>query len=218
MDSPFEILRIDPDAEEGEIRQAYRDRVKEAHPDHGGSAREFRRVTEAYRSLISEGWTDSPTEDAPDPPDTAPEEDEPTQSHVEYLNYSVLTDMGWSLEDGSLFEKSSRIDLDTADHGRMLAPFDAPLLRSAESCGFTWPFACRGGACANCAVAVKEGELSQPVNHILPSEMIDRGIRLSCVGKPLTDTLKVVYNVKHLPPLDDLRLPARSIGGVYNDD
>jgi len=37
--------------------------------------------------------------------------------------------------------------------------------------------------------------------------MTDRGIRLSCVGEPITDDLKVVYNVKHLPDLDELRLP-----------
>jgi hypothetical protein len=49
--------------------------------------------------------------------------------------------------------------------------------------------------------------MSMPVNHILTPEMVDRGIRLSCVSEPLTDELRVVYNVKHLPGLDELRLP-----------
>jgi hypothetical protein len=39
--------------------------------------------------------------------------------------------------------------------------------------------------------------------------MLDRGIRLSCVGAPITDEMRVVFNVKHLPDLDELRLPPR---------
>jgi hypothetical protein len=44
--------------------------------------------------------------------------------------------------------------------------------------------------------------------------MLDRGIRLSCVGVPTTEELKVIYNVKHLPDLDDLLLPAKRFGQV----
>ncbi|MFC4990130.1 DnaJ domain-containing protein, partial [Saliphagus infecundisoli] len=40
MESPFDVLRIAPDADDAEIERAYRERVKEAHPDHGGSADE----------------------------------------------------------------------------------------------------------------------------------------------------------------------------------
>jgi len=51
MASPYDILRIDSDADEDEIKQAYRDRVKETHPDLGGSEAEFKRVERAYQRL-----------------------------------------------------------------------------------------------------------------------------------------------------------------------
>ncbi|WP_254537102.1 J domain-containing protein [Halomarina litorea] len=46
-----EVLGVDPDAGEGELRRAYRRRVKETHPDRGGSEAAFRRVKEAYDHL-----------------------------------------------------------------------------------------------------------------------------------------------------------------------
>jgi hypothetical protein len=42
------VLGVSVDASESELRRAYRERVKEAHPDHGGDEDEFRRVREAY--------------------------------------------------------------------------------------------------------------------------------------------------------------------------
>jgi hypothetical protein len=57
-----------------------------------------------------------------------------------------------------------------------------------------------------------------PVNNILPSSMVDAGIRLSCNGIPTTDEMKVIYNVKHLPGLDELRLPPRPFEQAYAGD
>ena len=223
MESPFETLRVDPEADAEEIEQAYRRRVMEAHPDHGGSAAEFQAVRAAYEELLDgtreleaggedrdgavegdgaadEGAADGVAEETePEPPD--PE--------VEYLNFDVLADHGWSLDDDDLFEKAAEAGLDSEDYGRFTVEGRETLLEAAEERGFAWPYACRGGACANCAVAVAEGEMSMPVDHILPSDMLDRGIRLSCVGAPITDEMRVVYNVKHLPDLDELRLPPR---------
>jgi curved DNA-binding protein CbpA len=237
VESPFETLRVDPDAGAEEIEQAYRRRVMEAHPDHGGSTAEFQAVRAAYEALregdgtrdryrdpavdpesgatgdgldgTDEGDGDGPTdaeEDAgAEPVDPDPDPD----PEVEYLNYDVLEDHGWSLDDDDLFEKAAEAGLDPEDHGRVSVGPRESLLEAAEKRGFAWPYACRGGACANCAVAVTEGDLSMPVDHILPGEMTDRGIRLSCVGAPTTEEARVVYNVKHLPYLDELRLPPR---------
>ncbi|MFB6205003.1 MAG: J domain-containing protein [Haloglomus sp.] len=47
-DEAFEVLGLPASAGEAEVRRAYRERVKEAHPDHGGDEEEFRRVREAY--------------------------------------------------------------------------------------------------------------------------------------------------------------------------
>ncbi len=217
MDSPFAILSVDPDADDDEIEQAYRKRVKETHPDHGGSTREFLRVRAAYEELIAGKY-----ESYDERTDLDSGVEEPTEnrveSRIEYLNYEVLDDYGWSLEDDDLFEKAAEADLDVGDYGRLLVEPSESLLEGAENRGFAWPYACRGGACANCAVAVTDGEMTTPVDHILPSEMTDRGIRLSCVGAPLTEEMRVIYNVKHLPELDELRLPPRPFEQAYATD
>lgn len=204
MASPFEILGIDPDADDGEIDRAYRERVKQTHPDLGGTAEEFQRVKEAYDAIVTgdprvEIGTDVDVEPGPEP--------EERLVTVEYLDYEILHDHGWSLYDEDLFERAEIADLPAEEHGQFVIEPGDSLLEAAERRGFTWPYACRGGACANCAVAVIEGELDLPVDHILPPEMTERGIQLSCVGMPVSDDLKVVFNVKHLPELEELRLP-----------
>ena len=232
MESPFDTLGIDPDADEREVERAYKRRVKEAHPDHGGSAEEFHAVRAAYEELTSGSrpvkrdtvWEDADRADA-DRVDTDRGEDDrtatrrgdaqrddareqrPRISRVEYLDYAVLDDFGWSIDDDDLFEKAAEEQLEPPDYGEITVDTEELLLEAAEDSGFTWPYSCRGGACANCAVAVKQGAISMPSNHVLPPEMLDRGIRLSCIGTPTTGELQVVYNVKHLPDLDELRLP-----------
>ncbi|MFB6255087.1 MAG: ferredoxin Fer [Halobacteriaceae archaeon] len=202
MASPFDILQIDKDADEETIKQAYRERVKETHPDQGGSAEEFQTVQAAYTAITSEEWTKQ-SETSPDFEDDFLE----YESEVEFLNYEVLDDFGWSIDDNNLFEKARDSDLDTQDYGEITVRPGETLLEAAERHGHTWPFACRGGACANCAIAVIEGEITQPVNHILPPEIIDENIRLSCNGIPITKSMKIIFNVKHLSYLDELRLP-----------
>lgn len=213
MVSPYDVLLIDVDADEEEIKWAYRRRVIETHPDQGGSAREFQSVKAAYEAIKSghgNGEPDAGRENV--------EEHHHTKSRVEYLNYEVLDDHGWSLDDEDLFENASVAGLDTADYGRILVRPDESLLQAAENRGFRWPYACRGGACANCAVAVLEGEMEMPVNNILPPEIIDRRIRLSCNGMPATEEMKIVYNVNNLSGLDELRLPPRPFKQAYASD
>lgn len=48
VESAFAALGLEPDADEAAVRDAYRERVKEVHPDHGGDEEAFRRVQEAY--------------------------------------------------------------------------------------------------------------------------------------------------------------------------
>ena len=47
------VLGLDASASLAEIKQAHRKLVKKHHPDLGGSAESFRRVNEAYQSLVS---------------------------------------------------------------------------------------------------------------------------------------------------------------------
>lgn len=50
----YRALGLDPGASEDAVRRAYRERVKEVHPDRGGDEAEFQRVTAAYRQLTGE--------------------------------------------------------------------------------------------------------------------------------------------------------------------
>ncbi|MFC5367102.1 ferredoxin Fer [Salinirubrum litoreum] len=240
MATPFEVLGVDPDADDGEIVDAYRQRVKESHPDHGGSAEEFQRVQDAYARIQagdvddelevaeaagdrSDGSGESAESDGSDSADGSesdPEDAdaEQTGARVEYLDYQAIVDLGWSLDDEDLFEKASETDLDPVDYGRFVVEEGETLLEAAEARGFAWPYACRGGACSNCAVAVVEGEMPDQRGHILPREMLDRGFRLSCLDGPVSDDLRVVFNVKHLPDLDELRLPTGRFGQASPTD
>jgi curved DNA-binding protein CbpA len=223
VDSPFDVLGIEPDADDAAIRDAYRRRVKEAHPDRGGSAREFRRVKDAYE-MIENGWE---PDDRPDPGSPRPDQSEstaesgpsePEGARVEYLDYEVLDDHGWELTDEDLFEKAAGRSLDGEDYGELHVQPNQSLLEAAEDEGHAWPFACRGGACTNCAVAVIEGEMPTPTNHILPQEMLDRGIRLSCISSPVSEDAKIVFNVKYLPGVNELLLPASRFEGASTTD
>lgn len=227
MDSPFDVLGVDADADDATIVQAYRRRVKETHPDQNGSAAEFKRVQDAYAAIQA---GEASTTEVPDAADidtdrartngangakassaTPGERSSPQESAVrmEYLDYEVAATHGWQIDDDELFEKAAEADLDPDSYGRMLIQPGETILEAAEERGFSWPFACRGGACANCAVAVVEGDVEMPLNHVLSGGMVEEGIRLSCISKPASDHLKVVFNVKELPGLDELRLPAQ---------
>lgn len=48
------ILDVPPDADNRTIRRAYRERIKEVHPDQGGDEARFREVTAAYETLQDE--------------------------------------------------------------------------------------------------------------------------------------------------------------------
>ena len=48
-----EILGIDEDANDNEIKQAFRRKALQTHPDKGGDPEEFKQVREAYELLIN---------------------------------------------------------------------------------------------------------------------------------------------------------------------
>lgn len=213
---PFDVLGVDPDADDAEISRAYRQRVKETHPDQGGSREAFMQLQQAYAAvregeveLNEDGSIADSTEEADAAARSEPQGPPPGTSRMEYLDYDVLADYGWEIDDDDLFEVASNADLGPGEYGRLLVDHDETLLEAAERCGFAWPYACRGGACANCAVLLREGEVEMANSHVLPEGMVEEGIRLSCLCRPRSDELQVVYNVKHLPGLDELRLPSQ---------
>lgn len=132
-----------------------------------------------------------------------------TTSRVHYLDYAAISEHGWSLDDDDLFAKASEADLGPDQYGRFLVEAGETVLEAAEHRGIDWPYACRGGACANCAVIVKSGDVAMPGQTILTEDQVQRlNARLTCVGVPVTPELKLVMNVQHLEELQDLRLPS----------
>ena len=132
-----------------------------------------------------------------------------TDARVEYLDFEAVTEHGWSIDDDDLFEKASAAGLDPDQYGRVLVEPGETILEAAENRNLTWPYACRGGACANCAVLVKEGDVAMPGNHVLSDEQVSgMNARLTCVGVPVTDHVKLVMNVQGLDQFEGLRLPS----------
>ena len=52
MSDPYAVLGVSSTASNAEIKAAYRQLVKQHHPDVGGSPDNFLRVSEAYQQLI----------------------------------------------------------------------------------------------------------------------------------------------------------------------
>ena len=50
----FATLGLHPGASLSDVKSAYRERVKQHHPDQGGSIQDFLRVQEAYEYLLNE--------------------------------------------------------------------------------------------------------------------------------------------------------------------
>lgn len=123
---------------------------------------------------------------------------------VEYLDYQALDDHGWDLEDDDLFEKAQNEDLSDTDHGTLEVNQSEYILEAAEAQGYDWPFSCRAGACANCAAILKDGGIEMDMQQILSDEEIEeRNVRLTCIGSPDADEVKIVYNAKHLDYLQN---------------
>ncbi|MFC4246762.1 ferredoxin Fer [Natribaculum luteum] len=131
---------------------------------------------------------------------------------LEYLNYEVLDERGWRLDDDDLFEKAAVADLDPTDYGRFEVAKNRYILDAAEDNGYDWPFECRAASCANCAAILREGEVSMDMDLILTEEEVEeKNIILTCQAVPTTDEVKIVYNAMHLPYLQDRVIGVREV-------
>ena len=129
---------------------------------------------------------------------------DPVMPTVEYLNYEVLDDHDMSMDDDDLFDEAAAADLSAEDYGTLEVNQGEYILEAAEAQGYDWPFSCRAGACANCASIVKEGEIEMDMQQILSDEEVDdKNVRLTCIGSPAADEVKIVYNAKHLDYLQN---------------
>lgn len=123
---------------------------------------------------------------------------------VEYLNYEVIDDRDWDLYDEENFERAAELDLPEADYGFFDIPEGQYILEAAEVAGFEWPFSCRDGICSNCAAVLIDGEIAMDGNQALSDEEVaEKQVRLTCIGRPTSDYLRLVYNAKQLEYLQD---------------
>jgi ferredoxin len=123
---------------------------------------------------------------------------------VEFLDYEVLDDYGWNLDDDELFEKAEAEDLSVEAHGFIDVPEGEFVLGAAEAEGYDWPFSCRNGICSNCAAVLVEGDIEMEGNQALSDEEVEeKNVRLTCIGTPETEFVRIVYNAKHIDYLQD---------------
>lgn len=123
---------------------------------------------------------------------------------VEFLDYTVLEERGWSVDDPDLFEKAESASLDPDAYGTFEVDGNEYVLDAAESAGHEWPFYCRAGGCVDCAAKLLEGDLEMDVNRRLTdAEVAEENLRLTCVATPTTETVKLVTNVKEMESLQD---------------
>jgi len=54
VESHFAVLGLGPGATVADVKTAYRERVKQSHPDQGGTVQDFLRLQEAYEYLLTE--------------------------------------------------------------------------------------------------------------------------------------------------------------------
>lgn len=131
---------------------------------------------------------------------------------VEFLNYEVLEEHGWDVDDDDLFEKAAAADLEDTDHGTIEVPPCENILDAAEDEGFDWPFECRAASCANCSGIVRDGDVEMEMNLILNEEEVEeKNIVLTCQSLPESDEVKVVYNAKRLEYLQDRVIGVREV-------
>ena len=123
---------------------------------------------------------------------------------VEYLNYDALTDNEWDIADDDLFEKAANAGLSGEDYGSLDVNEGEYILEAAEVEGFDWPFSCRAGACANCAAILKSGEINMDMQQILSDDEVEElNVRLTCIGSPESEEIKIIFNAKHLDYLQN---------------
>ncbi len=121
---------------------------------------------------------------------------------VRYLDYDVIERHEWSLDDDNLFERAREAGLDDTEFGSLTVE-DETIFEATQRAGLDWPVACGAGACTNCAAVVTTGEVTMEDQDILTEQEVSEGIRLTCIGRPETEEVELVFNAKRLPSLQD---------------
>ena len=117
---------------------------------------------------------------------------------LEYLDYAVVDEQGWSLDDEDLFERAARIDAGADVHGTIEVARDEYVLDAAEAAGLDWSYSCRAGGCVDCVAVVVEGDVEMNVNRTLsPEEVDEKRYCLTCVATPTSETVGLIFNARY---------------------
>ncbi|MBT8262285.1 MAG: 2Fe-2S iron-sulfur cluster binding domain-containing protein [Bacteroidia bacterium] len=111
---------------------------------------------------------------------------------------------GLSEEDKARMERLSKqnvegVELTIIDGGKefhftMTKDYDN-ILDAALGAGADLPFACKGGVCSTCKCKVLEGEVEMKVNYALEADELAQDFVLSCQSVPVSDKIKVDFDV-----------------------
>jgi ferredoxin len=77
--------------------------------------------------------------------------------------------------------KKSGLTIDVAE--------DEYILEAAEDAGLSLPYDCRSGTCTTCIQRCLEGEIDQEMAFAIDDEELEQGLRLICIGSPLSDVV-----------------------------
>jgi ferredoxin len=96
-------------------------------------------------------------------------------------NYDLITRERTVAKTHKVTFKKSGITLDIAE--------DEYILEEAEEAGLHLPYDCRSGTCTTCIQKCLEGEVDQDMAFAIGDEELDQGLRLICIGSPLSDVV-----------------------------
>ncbi|MGQ4554313.1 ferredoxin Fer [Halobellus sp. GM3] len=120
---------------------------------------------------------------------------------VEYLDYDVIEKEEWDVDNEDNFERAAEMDLPEESYGTIDVDEGETILDAAEAAGLEWSYSCRAASCANCTAFLVDGEIEMGMQHVLShADINEEHFRLTCVGSPATDSVKIVCNAKGLTP------------------
>ncbi len=96
-------------------------------------------------------------------------------------------------------KKKDDVDVTIIDGGKEfhfeMTKKDDNILDAALVAGADLPFACKGGVCATCKCKVIEGEVAMKLNYALETDEVSQKFVLSCQAVPLTEKVKLDFDV-----------------------
>ena len=129
--NPYKVLGLSEDASIEEVEESYKKKVKEKHPDVGGSSDEFIRIKRAYE-VITEEHQQSESIDLSD-------KDELIfvyPAKVNYVNYKdIVSEYRNKPTIGDMQDYFKNTDCDN-----FTVEKDQYILEAAESAGNSWPY------------------------------------------------------------------------------